>query len=571
VSVTKNLRSGLIIASLMVAAGYLAFGPLIHRFPWAIALAAIVLVLLVVGLFVLRTSDIEKPEEALSHPQPELPVEDDLFDAYTSLWDVYGETTLGLFVTMLVGPLKYLERINESAELQTDSPRLRLATRQVFFLDPEDGAPRTLPETLLLPLVRLEKGTLMDNFHVYDEVHESISTLSNNRVRGLLIYALHSSAAIALKSAGKPADTDISPQLKLLGDAICGPGPRSKKHGPDAKRMDDALAVIKDLPFEPKWKQRITRFCEMYIDNYIIVAEIGKPIRPHFNITYSSKIPLDSPTSHPLNQWRERFGLNPSTIDVVLHPFAFGVDAYHLQIDAPSEQYVFDHHLEDIDSRNAVNQANLRNQGLSPYARVYQNEARPNAHLYIRRQVADSSRPGDLDDVVVPNLKLKSVVQFREVPPGALGGATAVACASAAIISFFALTGLGFARHGTVQTVPSDIPALLLAMPAFVGALIGRSIDLSQLRRASLTTYLALTGTMALSLASSLLYLMTASRPLKTGILLTTAGGLRLHTDWLWLIFTVIAVTHALFLIRQVISESRYYFDLVRTRVLKQT
>jgi hypothetical protein len=200
--------------------------------------------------------------------------------------------------------------------------------------------------------------------------------------------------------------------------------------------------------------------------------------------------------------------------------------------------------------------------------RVYYEEGRPNAHLYIRPQRIDET----------PNFsrlsKIKSIVQFREVPPGALGGAAAVAFASAVIISFFALTRLGLHRNGRASPVasfPTDIPALLLALPGFVTVLLGSWIELSRLRRASLTTYLALVGTMCLSLMAALYYLYSSIRPVH-GVfsLRTLSSHVVITTDAGWLILMIISVTHFLFLFRQVVSESKYYGRCVRHRALRQ-
>ncbi len=185
-----------------------------------------------------------------------------------------------------------------------------------------------------------------------------------------------------------------------------------------------------------------------------------------------------------------------------------------------------------------------------PYIRVYHEEGRPNAHLYVRPQeISNTANVGGLS-------RVKSIVQFREIPPGALGGATAVAFASAVIISFFALTRLGLA----------------LVLPGFVTVLFGSWIELSRLRRASLTTYLALVGTMCFSLVASLYYLYSSVRPVKgTFSLYMLNSHVAITTDAGWLILMTVSVTHFLFLFRQVVSELKYYGNCIRRRTLRQT
>ena len=317
--------------------------------------------------------------------------------------------------------------------------------------------------------------------------------------------------------------------------------------------------------------QPLKDFCKQYLNGYLIVVEVGSSTGCHLSLTYAHSIPIESPTNYPLNQWRERFGLNPSIIDIVHNPFAFEVEAYHLEISTQPDQYVFDHHLEWLDTQAHITQGDLQAQPVRPYVRVYDEEGRPNAHLYIRRQ---ATHQGHASSANAALSRTKSVVEFREIPPGALGGATIVACVSAIIISFFALTSLGFDQKTPGGLEP--LPALLLALPGFVTVLLGSWIELSRLRRASLTTYLALFGTMLYSLTSALYYLFGSNRVLISSISLnpifigTWHVGrelIRIRTDLGWLVLMTISVTHALFLFRQLMSELRYYHRCIRHRL----
>lgn len=176
------------------------------------------------------------------------------------------------------------------------------------------------------------------------------------------------------------------------------------------------------------------------------------------------------------------------------------------------------------------------------------------------------------------------MVEFAEIPPGTLGAAALIALASASIISFFALTHTGLdinpdapaAQADAEQikaTLNSDVPALLLALPAFVGVLIGSWLDLTRLRRASLTTYLALAMTMFLSLGSALYFILDANNILPTHVTITIHRweGMTLTTDWIWLALMAVSITHFVFLSRAVIDQSRYYSIHVRRRIDKET
>ena len=165
--------------------------------------------------------------------------------------------------------------------------------------------------------------------------------------------------------------------------------------------------------------------------------------------------------------------------------------------------------------------------------------------------------------------RLKSVVEFREIPPGTLGAATVVSIITAVIITFFAVTQIGqqSSSDSVNPTVSSDIPALLLALPGVASLIIGSWLDLSRLRQASLATYLGLGISAVLSLASALYFLLNAYKDLPGRVTLPIAIHLEVKTDIGWLILAGIAITACLFLCRDLISTSRYYFQRVKARV----
>jgi hypothetical protein len=170
--------------------------------------------------------------------------------------------------------------------------------------------------------------------------------------------------------------------------------------------------------------------------------------------------------------------------------------------------------------------------------------------------------PGLLD-------QLKSVVEFREIPPGALGAATVVSFVTAVIVSFFAFTLIGQepSRLHPVLSLGSDIPALLISLPGVASLIIGSWLELSRLRRASLTTYLGLGASLILSIVSALYFLWNAYRILPGRVILGLPGGLILRTDIGWLVLSGLAITCFLFLCRDVVTSSRYYFRLSKRRV----
>ncbi|MGH3633245.1 MAG: hypothetical protein ACRDTS_03930, partial [Mycobacterium sp.] len=460
------------------------------------------------------------------------------------------------------------------------------------------------PKVLLIPLARVEKGTLLDDFAVTDGLGNTVPTLPHNRIRGLLALALEGLVRTAIHDSKLGSPTLHSPQqtseaiIRDLIKLIFGKRRSHRRAGQSTEggnsvnetelEIEKVLDTISSLPVSLKWANRIKNFCNQYIDYYVIVAETSANNAAlkdgYFTLTYSHRVPFDADTAKN-QKWRRFFGLMPSVIDIPLNAFAFQVEAYHQEIIAEPGQYVFDHHLERLDSRDSVNQNDLETEDFKPYVRLYHDaDARPNAHLYIRRQLGAPPATGPSARLAKPfPSRLKSVVELREIPPGTLGAATMIALASATIISFFAIThtGLGIdpdvpsdriAAEQIKATLNSDVPALLLALPAFVGVLIGSWLDLSRLRKASLTTYLALTMTMFLSLGSALYFIFDTNHKLPTALTLTVHGfeNIKLTTDWIWLTLMAVSITHFLFLLRTVIDLSRYYSKCLQKRIDKE-
>lgn len=594
----RNLWAGLSMLALMLVTGVALTDvlPLPHTDFLIARVACAGLAVAVLLWFIFRKPNISPSKiTALGPPIPERPLESEIADGYAAIMRSYDPDTIRLFFNMLGNLPHYLTRINEHIEIVEEAPQLRVSKRQCYQID--NGAPRE--SKLLIPLALIEKGTLIDNLTVKDSDNNDVPTLPYNHLRGLLAVTLEILVETAIRDmpdgeAEEHRDT-ISRVLRDLAIAVCGPGPLDRLSGSKsewnqaiARMSQSALESIEELPISnDEWKNDLRQFCQQYVNYYVIVAEVTPPeVGNYLELTYSHRVPL---SIYNRRHWREHFGLKASTIDIPLHPYAFQVETYHQEIDAESGQYIFDHHLErlSLKSQDPVNQEIIKAEAadLAPYVRLYHDEARPNAHLYIRRQTvprSPSQPEGAKQKKSLPG-PLKSVIKLREIPPGASGAAAMIAFSSAAIISFFALTHLGLEIDPNVSgleekqaeqikaTVNSDVPALLLALPAFVGVLIGSWLDLSRLRRASLTTYLALGGTMLLSLASALFYVFDANRKLPTEKIISAVYDREITTDWIWLVLMAVAITHFLFLLRAVIEESRHYTERILRRVGKQS
>jgi hypothetical protein len=523
----------------------------------------------------LRVHYVEAPK-TLGRPHLEQPPAEQIAQAREDVSNRYTKQQIDQFFSMLTDLPSHLVRITEEVELEERSLRVATKLTYQYFSQgrlgkfQEEDKDEEGPKALLVPVVTPEKGTLIDSLRITDGSGDEITTLSQYDMRGLLALTLETLLRLAIKEESDPGIVgqnellmDEEGALEELIGLVCHVGPPAEE---DYRYAFDRLHELPSISYE--WKLRLKDFCCLYATHYAIVGEVTRPSNSQVSLSYSQRLHTENTPSKQHDRLRRRFGLSPYTIELPLALYAFMADSYHLQINAGQGQYVFDHHLEEVGSREIIEQDSLIDKPdpqigplHRPYVRINKN-GRTNAHLYIRRQ-----------RILGHTAELKSVFEFREIPPGTLGGAAVVAGASAVIITFFALTHFGL--DGPYPDIPpepndvvraalnSDLPAILLSLPAFVAALIGPWSDLSRIARASLSTYFGLVTTLLLSVASVLYYIFDANRLLPTEVGFHILGGAHIKTDMIWITLMFIAIFLFSRLLRELMRQSRYYFNLV--------
>ncbi len=381
------ILGGISLLSILIA-GAVFSGEL--RFPYVSLVRALVGLVATTGLLVLILSaKIEAPSALLGKPSSKAPTNREIADAYTYARDTYDQRSLSLLVKMMIELPNFLERINEDVSLEDEIPQLEVITRQIYrigILKPAaEGSGKI--NSLLIPLVFIQKGRLLDGFTVLNADGHEIPTLSYNQTRGLLAYAIRIIVTSAPDFGNAPnmvTDTKkVNDVIAKLTEAVCTPGPLDKQGEKTQSRINDLLDSVQNLPISPDWQERIRRFCARLVDYYVIIAETPPPDGAYIQITYRQKIPVESSSLRLANRWRGRFGLRYAIIDIPLHLFALRAEAYHLQMNAAPMQYVYDHRLEWLRSERRVVQDDLRNGNLKPYVHLHHNSAEPgNASLH---------------------------------------------------------------------------------------------------------------------------------------------------------------------------------------------
>jgi hypothetical protein len=133
--------------------------------------------------------------------------------------------------------------------------------------------------------------------------------------------------------------------------------------------------------------------------------------------------------------------------------------------------------------------------------------------------------------------------------------------------TFIALSRVGI--DSTTGAQNTGIPSLLIALPAFTAILVGHWSDNSRLPSSSVSAYFGLLGTMFISLASTLIFLLDAAGQLRgTAVQLDfCCGGGTVSTNWPWLGLAMFACSQTVYLWLRLHQGTGYYRRLQKSAV----
>ena len=336
--------------------------------------------------------------------------------------------------------------------------------------------------------------------------------------------------------------------------------------------------------------------CTALTYNYMIAAEVPYPDSQNLTLSYTSTVTQERMNTGLYERLRARLGLSPYTADSPITR-AFQADSYHFQMRAPTGQFVVSQHLEALGDNQPLKQEYFVINGVQQYVRLYHEEGRTTAHLYIRRQGVrpkielnngnQASQQPNIPEAVAAAVEkkeelaakkeplsvkgFKTVVQFQEIPPGLVGHAHALSALMSTLIVFLTLThvGLGAQANGF-----QGMPALLLAAPAFIAGALGRAIDSTSMARSSLVTYFSLWGIVLTSFAAVLTYVAQSAGTLLAPVSVyvwPAPTDWRWKTDVWWLALSGISVALTIYLWKEKRSQLRYYLNMLAKLALDNT
>ncbi len=358
-----------------------------------------------------------------------------------------------------------------------------------------------LAGTYLLPIVRIARPRVVDNLVIEAADGSRLSACNSEEFAGV-VKQIVTSWVRAL--TGGAITTPVCNAIEAL--AVSANFDVVEPPAEEEITANDLIAAIQSLA-RPElwvdhadtwdsWRKRLERFCRAVVDGYIVFVPVTAAPGERVVLSHSFTR-RHSPTKRTVrDRLRYWLGLRPHTHGLTIRDHIYA-QSYHLEFQAPSEQYVYDCTVRSY-GRGTRSESNC------VVAPVGGAGGRDYAHVYVRpaEVPARSTRS-----------QLRVIVDCREKPPGLLGLVTLVAFAQAVLIwtigkfysHYFPLAALpGHAVSGQGEPLtPTDVPALLLALPGLAAAWLGSQFTGERLRSTSLSTVVGIFVLGALAVAST--------------------------------------------------------------------
>jgi hypothetical protein len=478
----------------------------------------------------------------------------------------FDANSVQLYRALAVDYRNSLGRVVERYTLESTAARQEVELQYVF--GPEHAKALDATRVAYMPIGRFEKGTLLDNLDVVDGEGRALSILPYKAVLGLQLLVLTNlfEDAYGFTSATQPTSSQpIGDRLAIynrLLEYVGGFGRADVAAG--AQLTKDLKGLV---PLKPNLASVLEQFILSSGESYPVVVALPLPERhtDRVIVKYGRNIRLVSFESSWKDKLRAWIGLTEYKFRIPL-ALPFLAQSYHFRMSMGPGHYVFDQWVQDLDTGERIDDRHpLASLPLNepapvagprglPYLRIRRSGTPPFAHLYTR----------DLNHAKPK--RLASIVRFHEIPPGALG--TAASLALLAWLFIFAVGSVIRPPEFVIFSANSDIPALILALPALSAAMLGQSLDSQRLHDTSLTTRLGLAFTLVLSALGILLYLFQGQGALRFGIVnLSLFGFLELPVhDVMWMWLMVLSFFNTAWLGTGVVMRTLTYRRLGRLR-----
>jgi hypothetical protein len=485
---------------------------------WIAACVAIgtSLILLRIG----RLSKADPPKDHIIGPEiPDSPTIADITNAMQQASRKYSNEVLYLFNRMLQESSQYLTRIAEAVEAREGCLSLDVVMDYALNDKTTERVIKSGEQMILLPLIKLKKGVMLDNFEIRDADGRHVAPLLQEEANGLIATVITNLFRLAFLSdspeeigrkltdaeerlrwslinlachvdrVDAPTKNAILSLLDTTAVSVADSGRVSVADPGRVSVVDPGRVSVADTSS----LDSLRRFCDFCADHYLIIVEAELPKGSRLSMKYRRTVPEYGRTADWNDRLRVRLGLSPFRYSIPLR-LPFDAPSYHFSMLGVPGQYLAHEALIDTRTGEQIKPVAFDHVSPQPSLQGRLDSGLPYSHLYMR----------GLHRAEVIDMSTR--VEFDEIPPGALGGACVVSVACAVLIWFFALTQPGLQK---TITTPSDLPAFLLAVPAFAATWIGQSVD--RILRSSSSAYVCLAISAILSITSALLYVANSS------------------------------------------------------------
>jgi hypothetical protein len=432
----------------------------------------------------------------------------------------YSDEVLYLFNRMLHESSRYLTRISETVEAREGCLCRNVVMDYALNDKTVEMVVKSGDQMILIPLIKLKKRVMLDNFEITDSDDRHVAPLLQEEANGLIASVITNLFRLTFLSASpdeigrKLTDAEerlrwslinlachvdsVTPDTKkailslldIMPVNLGEPGPVSVADPGRIGVIDPGRVAVADTSS----LDSLRRFCDFCADHYLIIVEAELPKGSRLSMRYTRTVPEYGRTEDWNERLRVRLGLSPFRYFLPLN-LPFEAPSYHFSMLGVPGQYLAHEELIDTQTRKPIQPAVFDGISPQPALQGRLDSGLPYSHLYMRG--LHKARP----------IGIGTKVEFDEIPPGALGGACVVSVACAVLIWFFALTQPGLRK---ALESSSDLPALLLAVPAFAATWIGQSVD--RILRSSSSAYVGLAASAVLSVTSALLYVANSSQ-----------------------------------------------------------
>ncbi|AEV87975.1 hypothetical protein ACWT_6964 [Actinoplanes sp. SE50] len=428
-------------------------------------------------------------------PKPDNPgdnaLDDEIQRSIAAVAAKYKDNQAKVLFSKLLLDNRLLVRAYDEIQLLDQS--LACQTSIDYALD-RTFTPSTQGSSLIpVPVIEARKGTLLDSFEVVSADDAVVPTLPQSETRGLLAHAIIACYSKAYNvSLDELLDRSKRPlALNALLRMVYRRGRASDQASEQEFRGIVSGVILTSTPAARRFGSRLEQLCTYYSRHYLVAVDV--PVDAPTNrvhLQYRQTLPIYGLVANFRERVRVRCGLLPYKFKIPM-PLIYRAASYHFSMRGTSGQYVANHEVVHTAKQEFLRAEDMEGRYAACYLRLRYRTGLPYARLYSRGFARIDAKSQD---------PLASIVEFAEVPPGALGGVARVAMVTTALVAVFA-----FLRP-SVTEVSSDAAALLLAAPAAMAAWVGYSME--RVRQSSLATYVGLAITQFVSVASAMLYIL---------------------------------------------------------------